>query len=161
MSYKLTFKGDQKPEIVSDAQGVLMYNDWQSDAMPDRIEIRPGLTVESKSIKRIEHIVDEVKRQNFNPQELRDFDVALTQYLDDRGQLPLHNQIAFLVACQLITVHTHQSPILTNSDATIYVRVDRVNDYTLAIEKIAAWKEWKNRKNYAAAQSAKAALDTQ
>ncbi len=158
MSYKISFKGDRTPEIVSDERGELMYQDWQNDTMPIKVEIRKGLTIEKSSIKSIELIVDHHAKPQFTPQVLRNFEeTKLARYLEEDGSLTYQKKLAFLVASDLLDIVTHNTPIRTLSDATLYVRQARVAEYTLMVEMLDAWYEWKGRKAYAMRKSAETA----
>lgn len=158
MSYKISFKGDRTPEIVSNERGQAMYEDWQNDTMPPKVEIRKGLTIEKSSIKSIELIVDTQTRVEYTPQRLREFEEKeLAPFLNEHGQLTYQKKLAYLVKKDLLDIVSHRPEVRTLSDATLYVRSSRVKEYSDMTDLLDAWEEWRGRKLYAAKMAAERA----
>jgi len=123
--------------------------------MPEKVEIRAGLTVERKSIRDIEYVSEGYKpAQIMTTVELRDFEAKyLKKHLDDKGQLTPAAEIAFLVSCGLIDVVIHNHPYQTSSDATLYVKTQWAEKYTRMVEVLDQWKDHQGRISYAKAKA--------
>lgn len=149
--YRISFSGDRKPETVPDEIGKNLYQDWQSGEMPERVEIRNGLTIERRYIREIEHVPD------FNPNrfmmtndELRRWaEQELKPFLDELGNLTPHKELEYLVAKGLITVVMHKAHYMTASDATLYVRSDRTADFERVTNVLSQWKTYQGKLQYA------------
>lgn len=151
MAYKISFKGDRGPETISENQGQALYNDFQSGELPERVEIRRGLTVESRSIRDIEHITDPyVNATQYTKVDMERFEATeLKPFLNDHFQLTPAKELAFLVAKNLIEVIMHSDEYRTASDATLYIKSARVAEYTAMVEKLEQWKTHAARRDYA------------
>lgn len=155
--YRISFKGTRQPEVVPDARGKAMYDDFQTSKMPAKVEIRSGLTIESSSIRDIEYIPDSTRYPKGPTEaELKNFaEKELKRYLNDDGELSPANEIAFMVAKGLITVTFHSETYQTASDATLYVKTNRVREYQEMVDLIGHWKTLVGKANYGKRQRIK------
>lgn len=151
--YRISFYGDRKPETLPDSRGKALYEDYQKGELPVRVEIRQGLTVESKSIREIELISDSSSRNNqgMSPAEIRHFEEReLLPFLTKHLELTPDQELAFLVGKGLIrVVMTQGTTYKTASDASIYIQPHAIEEYTKMVDKLEQWKVYAGRRNFA------------
>lgn len=131
-----------------------MYEDYQKGELPLRVEIRDGLTVESKSVREIEYIPDSsaVQQRGLSPAELRHFEATkLVRFLNNHQELTPDQELAFMVSEGLIrVVMAHGTTYKTSSDATVFIQPHLVKEYATMVEKLDQWKQYASKRRYAA-----------
>lgn len=151
MPYKISFYGDRKEEIIPDEGGKVLYTDFSSGELPDRVEIRSGLTVERRQIKDVEFIAAQREHVDHSRSELEHFEESkLRPFLDEKGRLTLHKELMFLQSERLIRVTKNKGVdvIKTVSDCILSVRSALVEEYAKMDEKLSQWKMLVGRKHY-------------
>jgi len=151
MPYKVTFYGDRKPEIVPDDRGQMMYQDFQTGEMPDRVEVRAGLTVERRTIREIERVKGES-----NPRLEEMSRAALDQFERDKlapfltdGELTYDGKWRFLESESVVRVERLHEPVRYDGDVVPYIQQGMEARYQDLTNKIRQWSHWRGKRTYA------------
>lgn len=149
MSYKVSFFGQRKDEILPDDAGKELYDDYQKGELAEKVEIRNGLTVERRTIREIEYIPSLEETYAYSRNELQAFERdKLAPFLDDRGGLSVHGHLKFLESEGLIVLEVLNSPVKSYSDVRFGVLSHMVNEYKKMTEKLSQWLMYSGKKNY-------------
>lgn len=150
MSYKISFYGARNPETIGDTSGEQLYKDYASKTLPERVEIRDGLTVERKSIREVEKIYTAVERRDYSITELRQFEEdKLVKFLNEKGELGVWGKWCFLRSEKLVNATARVKEPKTDSDVSVVIYSHMIGEYERMKEKINQWQSWKGRGEYA------------
>ncbi len=150
MPYKLTFKGDRKEEVINDEQGRQLYSDWQNGALPDRVEVRSGLTVLANTIKSMEYIYAAQERYEHTKTELLNFERdKLAPFLNEAGELTFEKELRFIESEGYWRVVVLNEPIRSDSDVEVYLNDTLLEQFNQTREKLGQWKLMRGKRSYA------------
>jgi hypothetical protein len=150
MVYRVSFKGSMEDEILSDEVGAAVYKDWQEGKLPERVELRPGMTVVRVAIKAIKHERNsDTERPVYTNAELERFERDKLQPFLTNGALTLRGQLEFLRSEGLISWNVLKEPVITISDIDLYVLPHMTGELAKMYEILSQWLHMKGKEAYA------------
>lgn len=147
--YKITFYGDRLPETMSTEAGREFYNDFKNDQLPEKVEINGKFTIARGKIASVEFVPDKAETYQMSKAELVQFEDKLRPYLDESGGLTEDGKLRFLEAENLVRVERKKTPVMTQSDAVVYINPDMISHYEKLVDKISQWQSFTGKRQFA------------
>jgi len=138
MPYKIDFYGDRKPEVLPDGPGKMLYEDYKSGELPERVEIR-NFTIPKGKIAGIEYVKDTSRQDAVSDNEVTTLHSKLVNYLDEKGNLPWASELRYMESIGLIRVERRVEVPKTLSDANIFIKPHMTAQYAELQRVLAGW----------------------
>jgi len=146
--YKVTFKGDRLPETLDDEKGAKLYEMKKDGDMPTNVELRKGMLIMSTSIRDVEYVADEQRKDYSEPELLKFEKEELKEFLNEKGELASVGELLFYQSKGLVNyTGPKDAPYVASFD--IQINRLRTRDFADMQHKMSQYKFLKGRKYYA------------
>lgn len=134
---------------MSNEAGKMLYDDFKSGELPDRVEINGRFVVSRTQIASIDLVPDKAETYQLSKTELLQFGEKIKPYLNESGGLDEDGKLRFLEAEKLVRVERFAPRVVVQSDARVHINPDLIPHYQKTIDKINQWQAINGKREFA------------